>query len=74
MFASKGSPSRFVIVKVKSVGQFAADSVDVTSRSEKVCTFTAASIVYVYGLDVKVEEFIDRRATKHGSTNVMTNW
>ena len=74
MFASKGSPSRFVIVKVKSVGQFAADSVDVTSRSEKVCTFAAASIVYVYGLDVKVEGFIDRRATKHGSTNVMTNW
>ena len=74
MFASKGSPSRFVIVKVKSVGQIAADSVDVTSRSVKVCTFAAASIVYVYGLDVKVEGFIDRRATKHGSTNVMTNW
>ena len=74
MFASKGSPSRFVIVKVKSVGQFAADSVEVTSRSEKVCTFAAASIVYVYGFDVKVEELIVRTATTHGSKNVMANW
>ena len=74
MFVSKGFPSCFVIVKVKSVGQFAVDSVEVTSISEKVCTFAAASIVYVYGLEVRVEELIVRRATTHGSTNVMANW
>ena len=41
---SKAVPSRFVTVKVYSVGQVAEVSVEVTDESKKVCTFLVASI------------------------------
>ena len=44
MFVSKAVPSRFVIVKVKSVGQVAVSSVELTFESKKFWTLAVASI------------------------------
>ena len=44
MLVSKANPSRFVIENVKSVGQVAVDSVEVTRLSSKVCTSAVLSI------------------------------
>ena len=73
MFVSNAVPSRLVIVKVKSVGQVAASSVELTFESNNVWTLAVASITYVYGFAVKVEGLIDKIATTHGSTNVISN-
>ena len=67
-------PSRLLIVKVKSVGQIPDISVELTLLSKKVWTLTVASITYVYGFAVKVEGLIVKIATKHGSTNVISNF
>ena len=74
MFVSKAVPSRFVIVKVKSVGQVAVSSVELTFESKKFWTLAVASITQVYGFAVKVEGLIVRTARTHGSTNLITNW
>ena len=44
MFVSKADPSRLVIENVKSVGQVAVNSVELTARSENVCTSAVLSI------------------------------
>ena len=41
---SKADPSLFLTVNVKSVGQVAKVSVELTDESKKVCTFLVASI------------------------------
>ena len=65
--ASIAVPSRFMIVKVKSVGQIPDISVELTLLSKKVWTLTVASITYVYGLEDSVLAFIDKVAREHGS-------
>ena len=45
IFVSMADPSRFVTEKVKSVGQVAFNSVELTNRFEKVYTFAEALIM-----------------------------
>ena len=73
MFVSNAVPSRFMIVKVKSIGQIPDISVELTLLSKKIWTLTVSSITYVYGFAVNVEGLIVRIATTHGSTNVISN-